>query len=196
MSQDPKINPATVAFDFDGVIADTMTLFLDIARNEYRIQGIDYDDITCYSLRDCLDIDPEILQEISSRIVAGDYRHSLKIYEGASDVLGRLAECHNPLLFVTARPYLGPVGDWVRKNISIDSHKVEMIATGSFEDKAMVLVEKKITHFVEDRLETCFTIQEAGIVPVVFKQPWNRKPHRFLEVGSWAELARLIDFPE
>lgn len=189
------INPATVAFDFDGVIADTMTLFLDIARNEYRIQGIDYEDITCYSLPTCLDVDPEILQEISSRIVTGDYRQPLKLYEGAFEVLNRLAECHHPLLFVTARPRLGPLGDWVRENIRLDPQQVEVVATGSFEDKATVLLEKKITHFVEDRLETCFTIQEAGIVPVLFKQPWNRQPHRFLEVGSWAQLARLIDFP-
>jgi len=196
MLKDPKINPATVAFDFDGVIADTMTLFLEIARNEYRIQGVDYDDITCYSLESCLDIDPEILREIGSRIVAGDYRYPLKIYEGAFDVLNRLAECHSPLLFVTARPYLGPVGDWVRENISLDSHQVEVVTTGSFEDKATVLLEQKITHFVEDRLETCFTIQEAGVVPVLFKQPWNRQPHRFLEVSSWAQIARLIDFPE
>jgi len=190
------INPATVAFDFDGVIADTMNLFLDIARSEYSIEGIDYEDITCYSLVDCLDIDPEILREIGSKIVSGDYRQPLKIYDGASDVLNRLAGCHNPLLFVTARPYPGPLDEWVRENISLDSHQVEVVATGSFDDKAEVLVEKKITHFVEDRLETCVAIQEAGIVPVLFRQPWNRRPHGFLEVGSWAELARLIDFPE
>jgi 5'(3')-deoxyribonucleotidase len=47
---------------------------------------------------------------------------------------------------------------------------------------------------VEDRLETCVDIQESGIIPVLFRQPWNRQPHRFLEVGNWAELARLIDF--
>jgi 5'(3')-deoxyribonucleotidase len=188
------INPATVAFDFDGVIADTMSLFLDIARSEYSIEWIDYEDITCYSIADCVDIEPEIVLEISSKIVNGDYRHPLKIYEGASGVLSRLAGCHNPILFVTARPHPGPLGDWVRENVFLDSRQVEVVATGSFEDKAAVLVEKKITHFVEDRLETCVAIHESGIVPVLFKQPWNRQPHRFLEVGNWTELARLIDF--
>ena len=195
MLKDPTINPATVAFDFDGVIADTMTLFLEIARSDYRIQGIGYDDVTCYSLVDCIDIDQKIVREISSRIVSGDYRYPLKIYAGAFEVLNRLAECRNPLLFVTARPDLGPLGDWVRENISLDSHQVEIVATGSFEEKATVLLEKNITHFVEDRLETCFILQEDGITPVLYRQPWNRQPHRFLEVGSWPELARLIDFP-
>lgn len=194
MLKNSMINPATLAFDFDGVIADTMALFLDIARSEYRIQGIGYSDITSYSLKDCLNIDPEILKEISCRIVDGDYRHPLKIIDGAFEVLNRLAECHSPVLFVTARPCLGPVGDWVRENIFQDAGLVEMVATGSFDEKASVLLDKRMTYFVEDRLETCFVLQAAGIVPILFKQPWNRQPHRFTEVNSWAELARLIDF--
>jgi hypothetical protein len=39
------INAASVAFDIDGVIADTMTLFLEIASDVYYINGIRYDDI-------------------------------------------------------------------------------------------------------------------------------------------------------
>ncbi len=51
-----------------------------------------------------------------------------------------------------------------------------------------------ITHFVDDRLETCFLLKEAGITPILYKQPWNRNPHPFIEVGSWKELESLIDF--
>jgi hypothetical protein len=47
---------------------------------------------------------------------------------------------------------------------------------------------------VEDRLETCFPLQEAGITPVLFRQPWNRKSHPFMEVGTWKELESLIEF--
>ena len=189
------INPASVAFDFDGVIADTMTLFLEIARSEFCIHGIHYEDITCYSLANCLDVDPDILKAIAVKIMDGDYEHPLKSIKGASEALIRLVRYRNPLLLVTARPYLGPVGDWVRDNISLPPHQVEVVTTGSFENKAMVLLEKKITHFVEDRLETCFVLREAGIEPILFKQPWNRQPHGFVEVGSWAELVGLIDFP-
>lgn len=38
------INPVSVAFDIDGVIADAMTLFLDIARDIFHINGIRYED--------------------------------------------------------------------------------------------------------------------------------------------------------
>jgi len=40
------IHPASVAFDIDGVIDDTMTLFLDIARDVFHINGIRYEDST------------------------------------------------------------------------------------------------------------------------------------------------------
>lgn len=41
-------NPASVVFDIDGGIADTMTLFLEIARNILYINRMRYDDTVCY----------------------------------------------------------------------------------------------------------------------------------------------------
>lgn len=38
------IHPALVAFDIDSVIADTMTLFLDISRDVFHLNGIHYED--------------------------------------------------------------------------------------------------------------------------------------------------------
>ncbi len=58
------IDPASVAFDIDGVVADTMTLFIDIAREEYDIDWIRYEDITSYYLEECITIDSEITSEI------------------------------------------------------------------------------------------------------------------------------------
>ena len=190
------IDPSLVAFDFDSVIADTMTLFLDIARTEYCIQDLRYDDITSYFLETCLNISPEILREIGGKIIDGDYSHPLRSMAGASEVLGKVAKHHAPVLLVTARPYLGPVGEWLKTNTTLSPDQVEVVTTGSHEDKAQVLVSRGVTHFVEDRLETCHILQEAGITPILYRQPWNRQPHPFLEVGTWEELAGLIDFAE
>ena len=49
---------------------------------------------------------------------------------------------------------------------------------------------------MEDRLETCWRLQDAGIVPILFKQPWNREPHPFLQIEDWQELEGLIDFED
>lgn len=189
-----KIDPASIAFDIDGVIADTMGLFLDIARDEFHVNGVCYEDITCYSLVDCLNMDPEIIDAVVARILDGNYSATLKPIRGAREVLARLGNGYGPILFVTARPQLGPIYDWMLDLLSLDKTSIDMIATGTSAAKPDVLLDRKITCFVEDRLETCFALQPVGITPVLFKQPWNRQPHPFVEVSSWNELEALIDF--
>ena len=188
------IDPSSVAFDIDGVFADTMTLFLDIAREEYNIDGIMYEDITCYILEECIDIDPNIIEKIITRIIEGSHRAILKPITGATNVLTRLGRHHSPILFVTARLYQDPIYDWIQSILPLDSDSIEVVATGSFDAKVDVLSDRDISYFVEDRLETCFPLQEAGITPVLFKQPWNRKSHPFKEVSNWRELELLIKF--
>jgi hypothetical protein len=93
---------------------------------------------------------------------------------------------------VTARPDAEQAREWILNTLCLAPDCFEIVATGSFDDKREVLLDRGITYFVEDRLETCFTLNEAGIHPIVFKQPWNRKPHPFYEVENWQELESLI----
>ena len=188
------IDPTSVAFDIDGVVADTMTLFIDIAREDYKIDGIRYEDITRYFIEECLDIDKQIIKEIINKIVDGSHTSPLKPITGAPNVLSRLCRKYSPILFVTARLNDGPIYDWIRSILPFGSNSIEVIATGSHEAKVDVLSKRNILCFVEDRLETCFFLQEAGVTPVLFKQPWNRKSHPFVEVGTWRELESLIEF--
>jgi hypothetical protein len=48
---------------------------------------------------------------------------------------------------------------------------IDGLAVGSYENKVDVLLDHHIKCFVEDRLETCYLLQDAGIEPVLFKQP-------------------------
>jgi 5'(3')-deoxyribonucleotidase len=186
------INPASVAFDIDGVVADTMTLFLDIARQRFDIDSMRYDDITCYNIADCLDIDAEVIDAIVTSILDGNYSAPLNPLPGAPEVLTQLGRNYGPLIFVTARPYVGPIRNWIDQTLCLDPASVEIITTGSHEAKADILQKRKISYFIEDRLETCFMLQDAGVQPVLFKQPWNRVQHPFVEVGSWDELQAII----
>ncbi|MFC1577530.1 haloacid dehalogenase [Thermodesulfobacteriota bacterium] len=192
----PMIDPASVAFDIDGVIADTMTLFLEIARDEFHINGIRYEDIVCYDLAECIRMDREVIDAVVKRILDGKYATALKPIGGVRDVLTRIEQHHSPVLCVTARPYLGPIRNWMLDLLSLESDSIDILAVGSFENKADVLVERNIRCFVEDRLETCYRLQDVGITSILFKQPWNREPHPFVEVESWEQLEGLIDFKD
>jgi len=187
------IDPASIAFDIDGVVADTMSLFLKIAREDYGIRHIRYDDINRYMLEECLDLDTRIIGEILIRLMEGTDDHALDPIPGAVEVLSRIGGSHGSLHFVTARSSRPPIEFWLRRQIPDADLKIE--AVGNFEAKADILTQAGVTHFVEDRLETCFQLHEVGITPIVFKQPWNREKHPFVEVDSWGALAEMIRFP-
>ncbi|MGE0083308.1 MAG: haloacid dehalogenase [Desulfococcaceae bacterium] len=188
------INPASLAFDIDGVVADTMNLFLDIVREDHGIHDVQYEHITRYMLEECLDIHPDIISDVIAKLLDGSRDAGLKPIAGARRVLTRLGKEYAPVRFVTARPNPGPISEWMQNLLQIDPARIDIVATGSFEAKTEVLREKGVSHFVEDRLETCFLLKEEGITPLVFRQPWNRVPHPFTEVGTWQELENLIAF--
>jgi len=187
------INPSSLAFDFDGVVADTMRLFLAIAQDVHGINSIRYEDIYCYDLVECTGLSPEIINSVVERLLDGSYTTKLEPLNGAAEVLTRIERRHSPLLFVTARPYLGPIRDWLMDTLALGPQSIEVIATGSHANKTDVLLQRNVTHFVEDRLETCNLIHAAGIAPVVYRQPWNRVAHPYREIGSWLELEALVD---
>ena len=189
------INSSSLAFDIDGVVADTMNLFLDITREDYGIQGLKYEDLTCYELSECVDLPEHILHEALGKLLDGDYRHTLKPISGAREVLNRLGQLHGRLLFVTARPHLGPIARWMGELLPSHKDTIEIVTTGGFEAKVEVLLDRGIDFFVEDRLETCYVLYSAGITPILFKQPWNRLEHPFTEVGGWSDLEMLFDTP-
>jgi uncharacterized HAD superfamily protein len=187
------VTPTDIAFDIDGVFANTMTLFLEIARKDYGINHIRYEDITTYFLEECLDIDPEIIRVIINRILEGEFEPELKPIDGSVEVLSEIAGAH-PLLFVTARPQLTTVKEWVHSTLPLRSSDIEVIATGTFEGKADVLNTRGIRYFVEDCLEVCHMLSETGITPILFSQPWNRSSnHPFREVSRWEEIRALVD---
>lgn len=194
IDREVMIDPTSIAFDIDSVVADTMHLFLDIAEEEYGETDLRYEDMTCYNLEDCLDLDPIILQKIIERIMDGNYTAPLHPIDGAAEVLRRLADGFAPIVFVTARPFAGPMTQWLPQVLEVDQKDIEIIATGDFDRKVSILLERNISYFIEDRLETCFRLEAEGIIPILFSQPWNRQMHPFTEVSNWGELESLIEF--
>jgi hypothetical protein len=187
------IDPQRVAFDIDGVIADTMQLFIDIAREIHGIDHIRHNSITCYDLETCLDMQPQVIADIVQRITDGNYPCRLTPIPGAVQVLNRLRRL-GPILMVTARPRLSPIKRWVDQVFNAQQGDIDIVATGSYDAKPAVLKRHGIAFFIDDRLDTCYLLQQQKITPVVFVQPWNRQDHPFVEVDGWKQLGMLIDW--
>jgi len=188
-----NILPHEIAFDFDGVVADTFRLFVEIARSEYNAD-FEYEDITDYEFLKAVAMDAGDALEIITRLTNHPHELDLRPNQGAADVLSRIAR-NTPLLLVTARPVSQPLELWFGKNMpQIAPQCINILATGENTAKLPVLKEKNISYFVDDRLDTCHLLAQQGITPILFDQPWNRKPHPYTVVKTWDDISGLINW--
>ena len=187
-----KIAPGELAFDIDGVFADTFRVFVETAKG-YCVE-VEYEDITEYDFREVIDIDEKASDEIIQRILYNPLEIGIRPILGSVDVLTRLARM-GPILFVTARPEGDSIREWIHQYLRVgDISAIHIEATSTHKDKIPVLLKHGIRYFVEDRLETCYLLEKTSVTPIVFDQPWNRKPHPFQTVKSWHEIEALIQW--
>lgn len=187
-----KIDPRQLAFDIDGVVADIMSTFIAVAKERYNIHHVRYDDIVEFDLVSCLSMDEAVVWEIIDLLLNRPEELAIDPFPGAVPVLTKLSR-NQPLLFVTARDKPEPIFTWLTKNLpEVSSENIKIIATGDPETKIDYLQAHGITYFVEDRLETCFQLARHGIQPLLYDQPWNRRPHSFPIIYTWQDLANLI----
>ncbi len=186
-----KIHPRRLGFDFDGVIADTAEAFIRLACEEYGHCSIRLEDITDFEVERCLDMDPGIVEAVFARILLDSVGAGLRPMPGAVKVLEELTACA-PVTLVTARPHCGPVRDWIDAVMPpLVRDNMKIVAMGAHDDKVRHVREQGLEFFVDDRAETCFQMEEAGIMPIVYSQPWNRGRHAFPSVSTWEEIRSL-----
>ena len=182
-----------LAFDIDGVVADIMTTFLHLARERFDVgHHLRCEHITTFALAECLDLPPLIIDELIRELIDRPHELPVEPFPHAVPFLTRLA-ADTPLLFVTARDRLQPIESWLQRHLApVPPAAIRVLATGDPDTKIHYLEDHGIRYFVEDRLETCLQLADHGITPIVFAQPWNRRPHPFPEVRDWPELASLL----
>ena len=185
-----SIRPSNLAFDVDGVVADTMAVFVDLARERYGLDYLTKDHLRLYVLHQCIDVDRKIIDDLICLTL--DDEHTLQIppMDGAAEVLTELAR-HGPLRFVTARIWPESIIEWLRGTLPrVPSDHIQVTATGAPEAKLEILHGLGVRYFVEDRLETCRLLARDGIKPLLFDQPWNRTPsaEEFVRVENWSQL--------
>jgi len=190
----PGINPERIAFDIDGVVADTMEMFVRLAHERYSLMHLTKESISCYNLYDCLGLEKEVLDDLICLTL--DDEHTLQIppVPGAPEVLTELAR-HAPLLFVTARIWPESITEWLYLQLpEVSPDRITVIASGDPEGKLDILNELKIRFFVEDRVDTCRQLKKGGIQPFLFEQPWNRNETEegFIRIENWTQLKEWV----
>ena len=183
----------SLAFDIDGVVADIMTTFLNLARERHDCgHHLRYEHITAFRLEDCLDLEPDLIRGLIRELIDRPHELAVEPLPHAVAVLTRLAR-ETPLLFVTARDRAAPIRTWLIRTLDqVPPESIRVVATGDPDTKLHYLLDHNLQYFVEDRLETCRQLAAHGLTPILFAQPWNRRPHSFLEVAGWPELAGLL----
>ena len=185
-----KIHPTHLGFDFDGVVADTAEAFLRLCHEEYG-HSFQLEDITDFEVERCLDVDPEIVESIFTKILLDSVGVGLRPMSGAVKVLKELTE-KGIVTLVTARPEPEPVQQWLETVMPFSvCRNIKVVAMGAHDDKPRYVRENGLQCFIDDRAETCHQLSEAGIQPIVFSQPWNQGRHSFNTVGCWKEIRDL-----
>ena len=186
-----KIVPASIGFDIDGVVADTMEAFLRMALQDHGITTIKPADITCEMVEECLDIDPAIVNAIFERLLNEPLAVEMRPMTGAVEVLREMAQLA-PLTFITARPQARPIAAWLERILGPQVFgAAELIAMGEHDGKVDYIKSRNLHYFVDDRLQTCLQLDQHGITPIVYNQPWNEMDHGFITVDGWEGIREL-----
>ncbi len=90
-----NISPFKIAFDFDGVVADTFRAFVSIAKSEYGID-IEYEAITSYEILKIINIEKEVADKIIDTITLYPHELDLQPNKGVNDVLSRMVSMIHP----------------------------------------------------------------------------------------------------
>lgn len=186
-----RIPSCRLGFDIDGVVADTTEAFIRLARENYSIT-VRPDELTDFTVEDCLSMPPELIAEIFERLLNAPLEIGLKPTQDSVAVLRELAEI-GPLTFITARPDPKPIAAWLERHLGKKAFSpARLIATGDHDGKTAHIKQLGLRYFIDDRHLTCNQLAaEAGITPIVYSQPWNRGRHNHSFVENWADIRKL-----
>ena len=186
-----KIDPQLIGFDIDGVVADTASSFLHLAKEIHGINTFRLEDITEFDVAKCLPIPAEIVDGIFNILLENPIDADLQPMPHAVSVLSELSE-KAPLTFITARPHKKPIEDWLRHVLGEKIYKKsKLIAMGDHDGKYNYIMKMGLDYFVDDRAETCIDLDRLGLTPLVYEQPWNQGRHQLQTVDSWLTIREL-----
>ena len=177
----------SLGFDIDCVVADTMEAFIRLAKQDYNITILP-EQITCFNVEQCLPVNETIIENIFHKLMIDPIGYNMKLLPGARPVLQKIQK-QAPLTFITARPDKKPITDWLIHELGPEaSSDMHLIAMGDHEGKTKYILKHNISHFIDDRYETCDQLKQKGITAIVYDQPWNHGQHTLPVVRNWQDI--------
>ncbi len=142
-------------------------------------------------MEECTDVNVEVVEEIFTRILHDSVGTQLMPMPGAISVLEELS-MHAPVTIITARPLAEPVHRWMEQHMpSTLIDQIRLVAMGDHDDKTRHVHRLDLSHFIDDRAETCRQLEQAGVRSILFSQPWNRTDTTLPAVQNWEEIREL-----
>ena len=146
------INPQSIAFDIDGVFIDVMSLFIEIAEKDYNIRNIKLEDITGYMLEECLNIDAELVNEIIDKIIDHKHDYEIQAIDSSAEILRKIAATSGEILFITARPRIGHIKEWIAEQLyPFDADKIESELGWKAEENFETGILKTVKRYLENK---------------------------------------------
>lgn len=188
------IDPRGLAFDIDGVVADTMAVFVELVQTRLSLTHFSKEQLIRYNLHECVPAPKEVIDEILYLTLGDHYTKKIPSCPGAREVLEHLGR-YVPLRFVTARVWPDSISQWLQDLLpGVNPENIQVVATGDPAIKSRVLRDMGIRVFIEDRPDTCYQLRDQGFNVIVFDQPWNRNACEFPRISDFKELEEQIDW--
>jgi uncharacterized HAD superfamily protein len=169
-----------IAYDFDGVLCDTMPAFHQFWREKYNHEIRDFTSSTFeMNLQDGYDL-KDIYKDITDAI--NTYQPYLQPYAFALELVREFARQYNeqPIIITARRAESREVtSSWLKAYLGIPFTLmiVGEAGTASGANKPEILAGLGVKYFVEDRFKTCNSIKSCERVFMPDRSwNWNRTP--------------------
>ena len=178
-----------IGLDIDGVIVDYATVMLPIL-SEVCNRPVTHQDINAWDLTECLDIDDETVEYIWQETLGTDLLLYAPPMTGAIDGLSRINR--HEIWIITSRPV-------TLQNLTeswLGERQVKYDNIVFVENGAKMSAGPRFDVFVEDYLEEACIFANAGVLTLLFNQPWNQSPslpENCRRVHDWQTIVKIID---
>lgn len=192
--------------DFDDVLSDTTSAFLNILKREFG-KSVDFEDIASFDLKVSFDLSDSEYAHFFDRVHQADVIMAFPPIEGAIGVLEDWINLGYQISIVTGRlttAYQASL-DWLAKH-KVPYHSFTMVDKYSREniDTKIAISMEEFSQMtfrlaVEDSATMALHLSQKMDIPVaLMDRPWNRKVdlnHNIRRYKSWSEIRRDFKTP-